>query len=134
ARGGRVPRRGPRGPVARAGRGAGGRDRGRRRPDDRGHGDPVPGEPLVMTPFWLQLGAGVFVAALVGLGGLAASIAMLFVQRQRRAAEALRRLVLDQLLLAVQRGLPLPRALSVLGEELDRRASPHPGGHVLVQV
>ncbi len=87
-----------------------------------------------MTPFWLELGLAVWITALVGLAGLVTSVVLLFVQRRRRAAEALRRAVLDQLLLAVRRGLPLPRALSVLGEELDRRATPNPGRYVLLDL
>jgi type II secretory pathway component PulF len=85
-----------------------------------------------VTPFWLGLPLGFWVSALVLLLGLAGSAAAAFRFRRRRAAEALRRLVLSQLLLAARRGLPLSRALAALGEELDRRGSPDPTRLVLL--
>lgn len=87
-----------------------------------------------MTPFWLELEAGFFVAALVVLAGVVASVLLALRHRQRRAAEGLRRAILSQLLLAARRGLPLPRALAVLGEELERRATPDPGRLALLDL
>lgn len=85
-----------------------------------------------MTPFWLDLGLAFWLAAFVGLLGLVATFAAAFWQRRRRAAEGLRRAVLSQLLLAARRGHPLSRALSALGEELDRRGTPDPTRVVLL--
>ncbi|MBX3471450.1 MAG: type II secretion system F family protein [Planctomycetes bacterium] len=85
-----------------------------------------------MTPFWLELGVIAWVVALAGLAAAFGSVTLLFAQRQRRAAEGLRRLVMDQLLFAARRGLPLARALAVLGEELDRQGEPHPDRPLLL--
>ncbi len=79
-----------------------------------------------MTPFWLGLEPAFWVGALVLLVVAGAWVFGAFRHRRSRAAEALRRLVLPQLLLAVRRGLPLSRAMAALGEELDRRGTPDP--------
>lgn len=80
-----------------------------------------------MRPFWLELEPGSWLAAFVGLGVLLGSLVGVVRHRRRRAAEALRRRVLEQLLLAARRGLPLARALDVLGDELAARAERLPG-------
>lgn len=87
-----------------------------------------------MTPFWLELELGFFIAALVLLALVVGSALLALRHRQQRAAEGLRRAVLSQLLLAARRGLPLARALAVLGEELERRATPDPGRLALLDL
>ncbi|MCO5171118.1 MAG: type II secretion system F family protein [Planctomycetes bacterium] len=127
ARAGRPPAHRGRGPRPRPGRLAGpraGARGGRRRPP---RGLALPREPLDVTPFWLELEPGAWLAAFVGLAVLLGSLVGVVRQRRRRAAEALRRRVLEQLLLAARRGLPLARALDVLGDELAARAERLPG-------